>query len=401
MSALENAKKLEKEKVLEKIAALDLMEAGIYREKLSDHLEKAKIQSEETQKELEIAVALNNADTDYVLLSLLKEHPKNVMEGMEIVACAMGAKKKTLYVPEKEAELAEILKDTASEYGIDICTGIVNIRANKGNVLLHIATAYEVCEAFEHTEDYQDGIYVSVNGEAVKKVACDTKICDLADTSGAKALLLGYQYHAPEDAELTVSEADIANGVVRILTEKECIVNETEKRLLSSRAQSCGKCVFCREGLIQLEYMQKEITEGRGKADYLELTKEIGEAMCYSTPCSMGQVSSKIALTAVEGFAGEYEAHIKKKKCPAGVCASFVNIYIDPKKCTGCEECADVCPKNCIEGKAKYIHMIDDFDCIKCGKCIEACQENAIIQTTDRVPKLPTRLTKVGRFKRR
>ena len=44
--------------------------------------------------------------------------------------------------------------------------------------------------------------------------------------------------------------------------------------------------------------------------------------------------------------------------------------------------------------------MIDEFDCDKCGKCIEACEEGAIIKTSGKVPKLPNRLTKVGRFKR-
>ena len=60
--------------------------------------------------------------------------------------------------------------------------------------------------------------------------------------------------------------------------------------------------------------MQKEVKDGKGKAEFIDMTKEIGEAMTYSTPCSMGQNSSRIALTAVEKFAGEYEAHIKKKK---------------------------------------------------------------------------------------
>ena len=56
---------------------------------------------------------------------------------------------------------------------------------------------------------------------------------------------------------------------------------------------------------------------------------------------------------------------------------------------------------DCIDGKSNYIHMIDDFECTKCGKCIAVCEEKAIIQTSGKLPKLPNRLTKVGRFKKR
>ena len=76
-------------------------------------------------------------------------------------------------------------------------------------------------------------------------------------------------------------------------------------------------------------------------------------------------------------------------------------MYLDPSKSQGGEKCADVSPADCIEGKSGFIHMIDEFDCTKCGKCIEACEYDAVIQTTGRVPKLPIRLTKVGKFKKR
>ncbi len=399
MSALENAKNTSSQDVLNKIREANLSEYGIYAQPLFDRLMAAKTESAEEQKELGVVAALNNADTEHVLLTVLKEQPEKVMEGISIAAYALETEKKSLHIPEEETELFESLKDIAEKYGVELVTGIVNVRAAKGCAVLHIVTVKNLADLFDG--NFEDGVYVSVNKEQLQKVATDKKIAELIDTDDVKALYFGYEYHTPEAADITVGEAKITDGVIRVLTSKDCIVQECQKELLESRKTSGGKCVFCREGLIQLEHMQKEITEGRGKTEFIDLTKEIGEAMCYSTPCSMGQVSAKAALSATELFTKEYEEHIKKKNCPAGACTSFVNIYIDPSLCNGCGECMDVCPKDCIEGKAKYIHMIDDFDCTKCGKCMEVCEEDAIVQTTGKLPKLPNRLTKVGKFRKR
>ena len=51
MSALENAKKLSNEQVLEKIAALDIQEYGLCAQKLSERLEAAVAESKEEGKE--------------------------------------------------------------------------------------------------------------------------------------------------------------------------------------------------------------------------------------------------------------------------------------------------------------------------------------------------------------
>ena len=54
-----------------------------------------------------------------------------------------------------------------------------------------------------------------------------------------------------------------------------------------------------------------------------------------------------------------------------------------------------------VRNLVEAIRQIDEFECTKSGKCIAAREEEAIIQTDGRLPKLPTRLTKVGKFKKR
>ncbi|MGN1392219.1 MAG: NADH-ubiquinone oxidoreductase-F iron-sulfur binding region domain-containing protein [Sharpea porci] len=404
MSVFENVKNMSREEMLTCMKNSGIYNYGLTQQPLVQSVTLALKESAEEGTETGVIAALNNADTDYLLLDILKNDPERVLEGICLAAKIMETSNKQLNLPEEETELYESLSEIAKKYDIKLNKGIVDIRKAKGSLLLHIVTAKELVDVFEGC--YEEGIYLSVNGLELRKVKSDTLIEDLLTqagfkTSDVKALLCGYEYYNRDAIKKTVGELGITNGVFRVLTDKDCIVQETQKKLLASRKASCGKCVFCREGLIQLEHMQKEITEGRGKSEFIDLTKEIGEAMCYSTPCTVGQVSSKIALSAVEYFPDEYEAHIKKKECPAGACKAFVNIYIDPFLCTGCGECLDVCPVDCIEGKSKYIHMIDDFDCTKCGKCIAVCEEKAIIQTSGKLPKLPNRLTKVGRFKKR
>lgn len=378
-----------KEELLNRIAALGLKEAGLCAEDLAARLRAAAVPG--------VVCALNNADTDHVLLEVLRNDPEKVLRGMDLAAEAIGAADKLLYLPEGEGPLAESLKEAAEKHGVTIELGIVDKRANEGKALLHIVTAADLADAMDGT--YVSGVYVSVNGGPVTKVPNGATVGQLADMAGAKALLLGYELRKPEAAALKVEEAGITNGVVKALTERDCVVDTAEQRLMASRKQSCGKCVFCREGLIQLQYMHKEMTEGRGKANFTDLTREIGEAMCYSNKCTMGQEAAKIALSAMEVCESEYAAHIRKKRCPAAACVKLVNIYIDPKRCNGCDQCLTVCPHGCIEGQPGYIHMLDDYECDKCGACAERCPEKAIVITAGRVPRVPERPTKAGRFR--
>lgn len=406
MGAFETAKNMDKEEVVEKIKAAGLREYGVYNQDLAEKWEKDLAQKEEWKASLKVVAALNNNDTNRALLGLLRTSASEIIAGMQIAAYVLDAEGMELYLPEGEEELKEGLSKAAEEAGIEICDGIVNVRALRGSSINHIETMMALGELFAGT--YEPGSFVAVckdgKNSDLKKISFPTTVKDLTGVAPEeiKGVVIGSQLYDASGLDIEIqADTNIGNGVITVLPANCCIIDQEEKLLLEERRNGCGRCTFCREGLGQLHAMAKEITEGKGKNEYPAMMEEIGSAMAFSCQCSVGQAGADFTLGTLKYFAGEYTDHIKKKKCAADVCSSFMNIYIDPNLCEGCEECADVCPADCIEGKSGFIHMIDEFDCTKCGKCIEACEYDAVIKTTGRVPKLPTRLIKCGKFKKR
>jgi NAD-dependent dihydropyrimidine dehydrogenase PreA subunit len=389
---------MSREEIIEKIASSGLKEYGVYQTSVANSWKEQLSREDYKEESLRLSVSLNNADTSGVLLELLRQNPQEIFEGMCITSYVLGAQEMILYLPEKEKELANELEGLAAEHKISVKAEMLPIRECEEKQMHHIVTMKQVHDIIHGC--YEDKIYISLNGKDLEAFAPTTKLSKLVTEENIKAIEAGYGFYTSSFLEKTLSEVQILNGVINVITDKNCIIKETMARTEEFRSQSCGQCVFCREGLIQLHGMLKDITDGKGKNEYPDLLKEIGSAMTYSTSCSLGQEAAKGTLSTLEYFGGEYEEHIRKKNCSANVCSSFQMIYIDPHACEGCEACLDVCPVNCIEGKKGFIHMIDEFECTKCGKCIEACEYDAIIQTTGKLPKLPERLMKCGKFKK-
>ena len=87
-----------------------------------------------------------------------------------------------------------------------------------------------------------------------------------------------------------------------------------------SKDESCGQCNPCREGIKQMLKILTAICEGNGKEGDIELLEEIGAMMQKFSLCALGTSAANPVLATIVYFRDEFEAHIKDKKCPAGVC---------------------------------------------------------------------------------
>ncbi|HHV11544.1 MAG TPA: NADH-quinone oxidoreductase subunit NuoF [Clostridiales bacterium] len=170
----------------------------------------------------------------------------------------------------------------------------------------------------------------------------------------------------------------MGSGGMIVMDEDNCMVDIAKFYLEFTVDESCGKCTSCRVGNKRLLEILEKITSGKGTEEDLEDLEELGEVIKDTSLCGLGQTAPNPVLSTLKYFHEEYLAHVRDKKCPAGVCTSLLSYYILPEQCIGCTACARVCPVSCISGELKKVHEIDQSKCIKCGACFNKCKFSAI-----------------------
>lgn len=172
--------------------------------------------------------------------------------------------------------------------------------------------------------------------------------------------------------------AMVGSGGIVVMDENTCMVEVARFFMNFAQNESCGKCVPCREGTKQMLRLLDKITKGTATEDDLAILEDLALAVTDGALCGLGKTAPNPVLTTLKYFRHEYEAHIKDKRCPAGVCESLVSYTIDPDKCRGCTLCVKVCPVGAISGNRREPHVIDEAKCLKCGACLETCRLGAI-----------------------
>lgn len=112
----------------------------------------------------------------------------------------------------------------------------------------------------------------------------------------------------------------MGSGGLIIMDERSCMVDVAKYFMDFCMDESCGKCVPCRVGTVQMYRILDRITQGSATLADLATLKELCIMVQETSLCGLGQSAPNPVLSTLRYFMDEYEAHICDRHCAAGVC---------------------------------------------------------------------------------
>jgi bidirectional [NiFe] hydrogenase diaphorase subunit len=109
----------------------------------------------------------------------------------------------------------------------------------------------------------------------------------------------------------------MGSGGMVVLDDTTNMVDLAAFFIAFSREESCGKCIPCRSGTVQLEMLLRKLLERRGNtADLIQL-----ESLCHTVAeaslCGLGQSAPKPVLSTLRHFHDEYLALLQPEEATA------------------------------------------------------------------------------------
>ena len=124
------------------------------------------------------------------------------------------------------------------------------------------------------------------------------------------------------------------NRKIRAYPPGMCPLTVQLSLLHASKSLTCGKCVPCREGLVQLEELLKQILDGGGSTQTLQQMKELAEMIYATADCAIGYEAAQVVLKGLEEFRDEYISHIYRHMCQEEIgqtipCVTMCPAHVD------------------------------------------------------------------------
>ncbi len=112
----------------------------------------------------------------------------------------------------------------------------------------------------------------------------------------------------PVDYESLASLGSImGSGGMIVMDESNNMVDVARFFMEFCMDESCGKCIPCRAGTVQMHGLLKKICDGEATADDLALLENLCDMVKHTSLCGLGQTSPNPVLSTLRFFRHEYE----------------------------------------------------------------------------------------------
>jgi NADH:ubiquinone oxidoreductase subunit F (NADH-binding) len=144
-----------------------------------------------------------------------------------------------------------------------------------------------------------------------------------AQTGGPSGGCIPAEYlDTPVDYESLAGIGSImGSGGLIVMDDTSCMVDVARFFMEFCADESCGKCIPCRAGTVQMHDILHRITRGDCHEKDLKILEELAKLLREASLCGLGQTAPNPVMSTLRFFREEYEAHIRDHKCPAGHCS--------------------------------------------------------------------------------
>ena len=118
-------------------------------------------------------------------------------------------------------------------------------------------------------------------------------------------------FDTPVDYEsLTQLGSMMGSGGMIVMDQTTSMVDVAHYFMEFCRDESCGKCIPCRAGTVQLHQLLTKIRDGKATSADMELLKELCDMVTHTSLCGLGQSAPNPVLSTLRHFEDEYLAKL-------------------------------------------------------------------------------------------
>lgn len=107
----------------------------------------------------------------------------------------------------------------------------------------------------------------------------------------------------------------MGSGGMIVMDEDSNMVDVAKFFMDFCMSESCGKCVPCRVGTVQIYNILDKVTKNEATKKDIELLEELCDVVKNTSLCGLGQSAPNPVLSTLRFFRNEYEAHLKPHVC--------------------------------------------------------------------------------------